>query len=86
MASLSVGGVDGTLRHRFLTEPGRVLGKTGTINSTRGLVGYVLDASGRPAYAFSILVNDYRCSESAVLDAIDDFARALVEAAGSAAS
>jgi len=86
MASLSVGGVDGTLRHRFLTEPGRVLGKTGTINSSRGLVGYVLDASGRPAYAFSILINDYRCSESAVLDAIDDFARALVEAAGSAAS
>ena len=82
LASLPIAGEDGTLRHRLLDARGRVRAKTGSINSARGLAGYVLDLDDRPAYAFAVLVNGYRCGETGVLAAMDDIARVLVEAAG----
>ena len=57
--SLSVAGVDGTLRGRMTAAAtrGRVLGKTGYILGVSCLSGYVLDKAGKPAMAFAILVN-----------------------------
>jgi len=57
--SLPVSGVDGTMEHRLSRLPyqGRVLGKTGYVAGVSTLSGYILDGAGRPAYAFSVLVN-----------------------------
>ena len=62
LASLPVGGVDGTLAGRFERPPcrGRVLAKTGTIRGVSTLSGYVLDETRRPRIAFSVLVNRIR--------------------------
>jgi D-alanyl-D-alanine carboxypeptidase/D-alanyl-D-alanine-endopeptidase (penicillin-binding protein 4) len=58
-ASLPIGGVDGTLARRFAGTPlqGAVFAKTGTLNATHALSGYLRGASGREL-TFSILVND----------------------------
>jgi D-alanyl-D-alanine carboxypeptidase/D-alanyl-D-alanine-endopeptidase (penicillin-binding protein 4) len=56
---LSVGGVDGTLRHRFREKHlrRRVRGKTGTLARAHSLSGVVLGADGKPALAFALLIN-----------------------------
>lgn len=48
-ATLPVGGVDGTLRRRFVGTPltGKVLAKTGTLNAASALAGFMVAASGR---------------------------------------
>lgn len=58
-ASLPVGGVDGTLRRRFkgTALEGKIRAKTGTLNATNTLSGYLTAASGREL-TFSILAND----------------------------
>src|SRR5262249_2948585 len=71
VASLPICGVDGTLRHRLADVRGRVHAKTGTVNSSRALAGYVFDPADRPAYAFAILINGYHCGEGKVLAAMD---------------
>ncbi len=57
-ASFPVGGVDGSLRSRFVDLPlkGHVFAKTGTLSETRALSGYLQCATGRTV-VFSILVN-----------------------------
>lgn len=57
--SLPVGGVDGTLRRRFAGTPlaGRIFAKTGTLNATNALSGWLIAASGREL-TFSIIAND----------------------------
>ncbi len=56
--SLTIGGVDGTLRNRFIGTKGasNVRGKTGTINQVSALSGYVTSAGG-DRLVFSVLVN-----------------------------
>ena len=56
--SLTIGGVDGTLRNRFAgtRAAANIRGKTGTINQVSALSGYVTSASGE-RFAFSMLVN-----------------------------
>lgn len=58
-ASLPIGGVDGTLRRRFAGTPlqGRIWAKTGTLNATNALSGYLTAASGRELI-FSFFAND----------------------------
>jgi D-alanyl-D-alanine carboxypeptidase/D-alanyl-D-alanine-endopeptidase (penicillin-binding protein 4) len=58
-STLPVGGVDGTLSRRFRGTPleGRIFAKTGTINASFALSGYMIAASGR-TLTFSILAND----------------------------
>jgi D-alanyl-D-alanine carboxypeptidase/D-alanyl-D-alanine-endopeptidase (penicillin-binding protein 4) len=48
--SLPVAGVDGTLANRFRGTPlaGRLSAKTGTLNASFALAGYMIAASGRP--------------------------------------
>jgi D-alanyl-D-alanine carboxypeptidase/D-alanyl-D-alanine-endopeptidase (penicillin-binding protein 4) len=56
--SLTIGGVDGTLRNRFkgTAAAGNMRGKTGTIDQVSALSGYVSTAAGEPL-VISIIVN-----------------------------
>jgi D-alanyl-D-alanine carboxypeptidase/D-alanyl-D-alanine-endopeptidase (penicillin-binding protein 4) len=58
-AGLPVGGVDGTLAKRFRGTPleGRLFAKTGSLNATASLSGYLVARSGR-TLTFSIHAND----------------------------
>jgi len=58
-ATLPVGGVDGTLAKRFAgtTLAGKLFAKTGTLNATNALGGYLTAASGR-TLTFAIYAND----------------------------
>jgi D-alanyl-D-alanine carboxypeptidase/D-alanyl-D-alanine-endopeptidase (penicillin-binding protein 4) len=58
-ATLPVSGVDGTLARRFRDGPlrGRIFAKTGTLNQTSALVGYMVAKSGR-TLAFAAFAND----------------------------
>ncbi len=58
LASMALGGLDGTLRRRFaqLEAAGRIRMKTGTLNGVSSLAGYVTGQSGR-TYAVVIMVN-----------------------------
>lgn len=80
--SLPICGTDGTMEKR-LTEPAcrkRVLGKTGYIAGVSALSGYVLDASGKPAMAFSFLCNKVTGGDGWQAKALqDDLCRLLVD-------
>jgi D-alanyl-D-alanine carboxypeptidase/D-alanyl-D-alanine-endopeptidase (penicillin-binding protein 4) len=73
-AALPLGGVDGTLEHRF-TEPslkGHVFAKTGTLGESRALSGYLDAASGRTVI-FSVMVDNHApgtAADRAVMDKI----------------
>lgn len=58
-ATLPVGGVDGTLDRRFrgTALEGRIFAKTGTLNATSALSGYMIAKSGR-TLLFSAFAND----------------------------
>ena len=59
MASLPVGGVDGTLRNRFRKGPatGNVRAKTGGLRGVAALAGYVTTAAGEEI-TFAVYAND----------------------------
>ena len=77
VAQLAVGGVDGTLKHRFRGGHARrlVRAKTGTLEDAAALSGYVLSPSGRGTVAFSIILNHVAGKVAAARAAAD----ALVE-------
>lgn len=58
-ATFPVAGVDGTLARRFKGTPleGRLFAKTGTLNATNALSGYLIARSGR-TLIFSFYAND----------------------------
>jgi len=59
IASLGVGGEDGTLRNRFPTEitHSTVRGKTGSLDGVNALAGYTTTKDGE-TIAFAIILND----------------------------
>jgi D-alanyl-D-alanine carboxypeptidase/D-alanyl-D-alanine-endopeptidase (penicillin-binding protein 4) len=59
LASLSIGGLDGTLSQRFrsLRNARTLRAKTGTLASVTALSGYVLRAAPNGPLAFSVLLN-----------------------------
>lgn len=73
VAQLAVGGVDGTLRHRFRgwASTHAVRAKTGTLNAVAALSGYVMGPAGRRSLAFSILVNGIPGKVSAARPSMD---------------
>ena len=72
VASLPIGGVDGTLENRYPQGParGNVQAKTGTMTSVSSLGGYVRTGSGRPL-AFALMCNNYTSPTSSVRAAQD---------------
>ena len=65
MASLPLGGMDGTLRSRMKTSPGgSVRLKTGHLDGVTGVAGYVTTASGK-TFVLVSLVNDPRADYGA---------------------
>jgi len=78
LGTLSIGGVDGTLEHRFGGDPkaNQIHAKTGTLRHVSALSGYVSDR-----FAFSIFVNHFFPADRVrVLDAIDTLALEIVRA------
>ena len=70
--SLPIAGVDGTLKNRLLggRAAGQAYLKTGTLNDTRALAGYVHAASGK-MYAVALMVNHAEATRGrAALDAM----------------
>ena len=79
MTSLAISGQDGTLAKRLVDSPGRLRGKTGTIDGVHCLAGYAESAEGE-WLAFTIMVNGIRGSISPVRRMHDTFARSLLSA------
>jgi D-alanyl-D-alanine carboxypeptidase/D-alanyl-D-alanine-endopeptidase (penicillin-binding protein 4) len=82
-AALPLAGADGTLSDRAEGALGRVRAKTGLLTRVTALSGYALAQDGE-RLTFSILVNGFRGSAQAAMDALDRFAEALVGPAGKA--
>ena len=81
-AALPVGGVDGTLRHRFGPETGlagRVFAKTGTLGESRALAGYLVTATGRTV-AFVVMCDDHAPGTSDDRQAMDRVVAAIAAA------
>ena len=79
-ASLAIGGTDGTLWSRLRDAPGRLRGKTGTLDGVHCLAGY-LDADNGRRYAFAFLTNWSNSTRvSSVRDVHDTFARQMFKA------
>ena len=76
-ATLPVGGVDGTLARRFrgTALEGRLFAKTGDLNATAALSGYMIARSGR-TLTFSVYANDI--PEGAAATAAMDAALVLI--------
>ena len=79
--TLPIAGVDGTLANRFRTSPlqGRMWAKTGTLDETNALAGYLTAASGK-TLAFAIVVNGRRPGSPAESLAVDRIAEAIAAA------
>jgi D-alanyl-D-alanine carboxypeptidase/D-alanyl-D-alanine-endopeptidase (penicillin-binding protein 4) len=71
LASLPIGGLDGTLQRR-LDASTPLRGKTGHLSHVGSLSGVVADDGGR-RLAFAVLVNGARGGGFSVDAAIDDF-------------
>ena len=78
-----IAGVDGTLalggRFKNSLVKGRLWAKTGTLNETNALSGYLKANSGK-TIVFSIMVNGHRPGSDAELQAIDRIAEAIAAA------
>jgi len=81
MASLPIGGVDGTLDRRMVGGPAqrRIRAKTGHLNGVSSLSGYAFTHQGK-VLAFAILVNEQRGADVwKVRRSIDRLCSAMVE-------
>ncbi|MES2988641.1 MAG: D-alanyl-D-alanine carboxypeptidase/D-alanyl-D-alanine-endopeptidase [Pseudomonadota bacterium] len=71
--TLPIGGVDGTLRNRFkgTALEGKVFAKTGTLNATNAVAGYMTAASGKELI-FAFYANDIPADASStrIMDAV----------------
>ncbi|PSO59563.1 MAG: D-alanyl-D-alanine carboxypeptidase/D-alanyl-D-alanine-endopeptidase [Cyanobacteria bacterium QH_2_48_84] len=78
-SSLSVAGVNGTLKRRFqdTSTQGSLQGKTGTMSGVSALSGYLEVPSYQPL-VFSIMVNQSNQSASARQEAIDEIISLLI--------
>ena len=77
-STFPVAGVDGSLYGRFRNSPlrGKLWAKTGTLNETNALSGYLQTASGK-TLAFSILVNGHRPGSQAEVPAMEKICEAI---------
>ena len=79
LASLPLGGLDGTLEDRMVDGAVAVRGKTGHLRHVASLSGLLSASNGR-RLVFSVLVNGGRGGPEAMDDAIDSFVAGLADA------
>jgi D-alanyl-D-alanine carboxypeptidase/D-alanyl-D-alanine-endopeptidase (penicillin-binding protein 4) len=74
MATLPIGGQDGTIARRFVgtRATGNVRAKTGSIANVRALSGFITTLDGEP-FVFSMLANNFTVPQ-ATIDAATDLA------------
>ncbi|MBL8751790.1 MAG: D-alanyl-D-alanine carboxypeptidase/D-alanyl-D-alanine-endopeptidase [Planctomycetes bacterium] len=86
VAGLPVAGESGTLRNRFRTGSARgvVRAKTGFISRVVCLSGYV--PHGESTWAFSVMLNDFTCSDDEAKAAVDAFVQRLCDLGPDAAA
>jgi len=77
LAALPIAAADGTLEKRASSVANAVRAKTGLLTSVTGLSGLAQCADGRVVF-FSVLVNGFRGSAEAAMDALDRFVSVLV--------
>jgi len=77
VSALPMAGVDGTLRERAERARARVRAKTGSLDGVTALAGFAQPERG-DAVVFAVLVNGYRGSAEAAMDALDGFLESLV--------
>ena len=78
--SLSIAGVDGSLRKQLTDISGRIHAKTGTMRGVRALAGYVYGET-EPHYAFAVIFNGYHGPSTPYRRLQDQFCRILADAA-----
>jgi len=76
VAGLPIAGADGTLAERAEAAGRQVRAKTGLLTRVTSLTGLARRSDGR-TLAFSVLVNGFRGSAKAAMDAVDAFAAEL---------
>lgn len=78
--SLPIAGESGTLSKICYGQAahGRIWGKSGTMNKIKAYSGYVKTVSGKDL-AFSLIVNNYSCSNDEVVDKIEVFMNAMAK-------
>jgi len=76
--SLSIAGVDGSLRTRLTDMPHRVYAKTGTMRGIRTLCGYIVGDDGA-GYAFAIMFNGYTGPSTPYKEIQDRICRILAD-------
>lgn len=85
VAALPLAGATGTLKNRFREGPAHqhVRAKTGYIARVVCLSGYVLRPNPlAEPLVFSVMLNDFTCSDDEAKAAVDAFVQALAKAAG----
>jgi D-alanyl-D-alanine carboxypeptidase/D-alanyl-D-alanine-endopeptidase (penicillin-binding protein 4) len=87
-SQLAIGGVDGTLHKRFreLRDKRILRAKTGTLEATSALSGYVMGPPGKAPLAFAIIVNDVAGKVSGTRAAMDKLIDAIVKHASRSAA
>jgi D-alanyl-D-alanine carboxypeptidase/D-alanyl-D-alanine-endopeptidase (penicillin-binding protein 4) len=77
-ATFPIAGVDGSLENRFRNSPlkGKLWAKTGTLNESNALSGYMTTVSGKTV-AFSILVNGRHPGSHAEVPAMEKICEAI---------
>ncbi|MBI2259153.1 MAG: D-alanyl-D-alanine carboxypeptidase/D-alanyl-D-alanine-endopeptidase [Flavobacteriia bacterium] len=77
--SLPITGVSGTLNSvcKGQIAEGKIHAKSGTLNKVKSYAGYVETISGKKL-AFSIIFNNYSCSNEAMMNKIEQFMNAMV--------
>jgi D-alanyl-D-alanine carboxypeptidase/D-alanyl-D-alanine-endopeptidase (penicillin-binding protein 4) len=80
LSLLPIGGIDGTLSSRFRNRAAarRIWAKTGTMSHVSALSGYARTRPG-DLLAFSILVNNYNASASAIRRVIDTICTLMIQ-------
>jgi D-alanyl-D-alanine carboxypeptidase/D-alanyl-D-alanine-endopeptidase (penicillin-binding protein 4) len=79
IASLPEGAVSGTMKNYFRDElfKGRVVAKTGTINSAKSFAGYVTANSGRKI-AFTMFCNGFTVSSRKMTDNMEKIVKEII--------
>ncbi len=80
IAALGVMGHDGSVKERMQNnkEAGKVRVKTGTLNNVSALSGYFQSRDGE-RFAFSMLMNNLRCSNGRIIDLQDEIINRAIE-------